>query len=47
MARKSKQQREPLVAAGMRDFLEKSATPEQIKKGDFTKVTRLSYDETH
>ncbi|MEG6522275.1 hypothetical protein [Desulfotomaculum sp. 1211_IL3151] len=47
MVRKNKKQQELVVAAGMSDFLEKSAAPEQIEKGEFTKVTRLSYDETH
>ncbi|WP_459911148.1 hypothetical protein [Desulfotomaculum defluvii] len=47
MANRNKKEQEPVVAAGMRDFLEKSATPHQVEKGDFTKVTTLSYDETH
>lgn len=37
----------PTVAPGMNDFVEQDASPEQIKKGDFTRVTTLSYDETH
>ncbi|PKM82725.1 MAG: hypothetical protein CVU89_04285 [Firmicutes bacterium HGW-Firmicutes-14] len=38
---------EPAVAPGMRDFLEKDADPEEIKEGESTRVTTLSYDETH
>lgn len=38
---------DPTVAPGMRDFLEKDAAPEEVEKGDYTKVTTLSYDETH
>jgi len=38
---------DPTVAPGMRDFLEKDAAPGEVKKGDYTKVTTLSYDETH
>lgn len=48
MSLKSKKSKEaPTVAPGMRDFLEKKATPEEIKKGHFTRVTNLSFDETH
>ena len=38
---------DPTAAPGMRDFLEKDAAPEEKEKGDYTKVTTLSYDETH
>ena len=38
---------EPTVAPGMRDFVEESASVEEVKEGDFTEVTRLSFDETH
>ncbi|WP_198006926.1 hypothetical protein [Desulforamulus reducens] len=47
MVGNNKKQEKPLVAPGMRDFLEKGASSEEIKRGDFTKVTTLSYDETH
>lgn len=35
----------PTVAPGMEDYLRKRATRAEIKRGDFTRVTRLSYDE--
>ncbi|WP_169843579.1 hypothetical protein [Desulforamulus ferrireducens] len=38
---------QPTVAPGMDDFLEQDASPKEIKRGEYTKVTRLSYDETH
>lgn len=31
----------------MRDFLEEEASPKEIANKDYTKVTTLSYDETH
>ncbi|KNZ70816.1 hypothetical protein Tfer_0495 [Thermincola ferriacetica] len=37
----------PTVAPGMRDFLEEEASPKEIANKDYTKVTTLSYDETH
>ncbi|CCO08788.1 hypothetical protein [Desulforamulus hydrothermalis] len=37
----------PQAAPGMRDFLAEKAGPEDIKRGQFTRVTTLSYDETH
>lgn len=37
--------RRPVVAPGMTDYLELEATEEEIKRGDYTLVTRLSYDE--
>jgi len=46
MKKKSSKKDEPTVAPGMKDFLEKKATREEIRQGDFTRVTRLSYDET-
>lgn len=41
MARKEK----PVAAPGDEEFLEKEATPEEKKRGNFTRVTTLSYDE--
>jgi hypothetical protein len=40
---------EAKIAPGIDDHeeLEQKATPEEIKKGDFTKVTTLSYDEVN
>lgn len=35
----------PVVAAGNYDFLEKKASKEEKKKGEFTRVTRLALDE--
>ncbi|WP_169726470.1 hypothetical protein [Desulfotruncus alcoholivorax] len=46
MKKKNKKKDEPSVAPGMTDFLEKKATREEKRKGDFTRVTRLSYNET-
>lgn len=43
----NKLQESPTVAPGMDDFLEQEASEKEIKSGRFTKVTRLSYDETH
>lgn len=35
----------PIVAPGDEDYLEKEAAREEKKKGEFTRVTTLSYDE--
>lgn len=35
----------PTLAPGSEDALAKGASEEQIRKGNFTKVTRLSFDE--
>ncbi len=35
----------PVVAPGDEDYLEKEATRKEKKKGNFTRVTELSYDE--
>ncbi len=43
MSKKKKQ--EPSVAPGDKKFLEAKASGEEIKKGDYTKVVALSYDE--
>ncbi|SHE57433.1 hypothetical protein SAMN02745133_00685 [Desulforamulus putei DSM 12395] len=45
--KKKTENKSPVVAPGMYDFLEQDATPEEIKRGEFTRVTMLSYDETH
>lgn len=37
--------KKPKFAAGDDQTLERSATDEEIKKGKFTKVTQLSFDE--
>lgn len=41
-----KKARKPSVAPGNEEFLRKSAGKDEIKKGEYTLVTRLSYDET-
>ncbi|SFQ99323.1 hypothetical protein [Desulfoscipio geothermicus] len=46
MKKERKKTTRPRVAPGMSDFSEKKATREEIRKGNFTRVTRLSYDET-
>ncbi|GAB6158944.1 hypothetical protein JCM39194_21440 [Desulfotomaculum varum] len=46
-SKKKAGQNKPQVAPGMRDFLAEKASPEEIKRGQFTRVTTLSYDETH
>lgn len=45
--KQNKEENEPTLAAGMDDQeeLDQSATHEEIEKGDFTKVTTLSFDE--
>lgn len=35
----------PVTAPGDEEYLEKEATREEKKKGNYTRVTRLSYDE--
>lgn len=47
MKKKKKKQDRPNVAPGMTDFIEKEATRQEKRKGDVTRVTTLSYDETH
>lgn len=46
--KKTGSQHEPTVAPSMNghDPLEKKATPEEIKKGDYTSVTKLFLDQT-
>lgn len=43
--KKTKNKKEPVVAAGNYDFLEEKASKEEKKKGKFTRVTRLALDE--
>lgn len=47
LKRKEAQNNEPTLAPGMddQDELEKSATNEEITRGEYTNVTTLSYDE--
>ena len=46
---KKKNEERPTVAPGMNDQeeLEQDATNEEIKKGEYTSVTTLSYDEVN
>ncbi len=37
--------KEPIVAPGDDKFLEAKASKEEIRKGNYTEVTTLSYDE--
>ncbi|AEG16262.1 hypothetical protein G7K71_09615 [Desulfofundulus sp. TPOSR] len=37
--------KEPRFAPGKEDLLEQPATPEEKKRGEFTRVTTLSFDE--
>lgn len=46
MKKKRKSGNKPQVAPGSEDILQEKATREEIRRGDFTRVTRLSYDET-
>jgi len=43
----NEEEEEPTVAPGMKDFLEAEASPEEVEKGEYTRVTRLTWDETH
>lgn len=40
-----KKRKKPSVAAGNDEFLKAKASREEIKEGDYTPVTILSYDE--
>lgn len=42
-----KQKKKPKFAAGVEHPLEKSASKQDIKKNNYTKVTQLSYDEVN
>lgn len=44
-AKKGRGRKKPAVAAGDYDYLEVKAAGKEIKKGDFTRVTRLALDE--
>lgn len=44
-AKKDKDKKDPVMAAGNYDFLEERANKEEKKKGEFTRVTRLALDE--
>lgn len=39
--------KEPTLAPGIKGVLEKSAGKKEKGKGNFTRVTTLSYDEVH
>ena len=45
--KREKRKQEPTVAPGMddREELERRASEEEIREGDYTKVTTLSWDE--
>jgi hypothetical protein len=47
MKQRKAQKGEPVLAPGMDDGqeLERSATSEEIARGEYTKVVKLSYDE--
>lgn len=45
MRRTKRKKKEPVLAPGNKEILEKSATEEEKWKGNFTRVTNLSYDE--
>lgn len=40
-----KENKKPIVAPGDDEYLERNATRKEKKKGEFTRVTRLSWDE--
>lgn len=37
--------KEPVAAPGSKEFIEAKATPEEIKKGNYTKVITFSWEE--
>jgi hypothetical protein len=45
MKKLKKKRIEPSLAPGNKEVLERSASKEDIKKGNYTRVTTLSYDE--
>lgn len=45
MKKMRSKKKEPTLAPGDKGMLEKSASKQEIRKGDFTRVTTLSYDE--
>lgn len=42
---RKKKKKEPVTAPGDEEVLEAKASKEEIKRGDYTKVITLSYDE--
>ncbi|WP_187142794.1 hypothetical protein [Thermanaerosceptrum fracticalcis] len=42
-----KKREEPTIAPGNEELLEKKASREDIKNGNYTRVTALSYDEVN
>lgn len=45
MKKTKEKKKEPALAPGNKEILEQSASKEEIRKGDFTRVITLSYDE--
>lgn len=47
MTRKRRKKNDPTIAPGMDDHeeLNQNASDKEIQKGEYTRVTRLSYDE--
>lgn len=45
MKKAKRKKKEPAYAAGKEDMLKKSASKEDIREGNYTRVTTLSYDE--
>lgn len=45
MKKLKKKRKEPSLAPGNKEILEKSASREEIASGNYTRVTTLSYDE--
>ncbi|MCL6560302.1 MAG: hypothetical protein K6U74_16210 [Firmicutes bacterium] len=43
--KRKKMKKEPSLAPGNKEILEQRAGKEDIRKGNFTRVTTLSYDE--
>ena len=43
--KKGKQKKEPVTATGAEEILTRSASKEEIRRGDFTRVTTLTLDE--
>lgn len=47
MKKTKRKKKEPAYAAGNEDMLKKSASKEDIRKGNYTQITTLSYDEVN
>lgn len=45
MKKLKRKQMKPSLAPGNKEILEKSASKEEIQKGNYTRVVTLSYDE--